>query len=120
MNITFSSTKYKASPQLQKYITKKISKLTRYIPKHARVSAQSDIHLKEEKGNKNSKYICEVVLHLPQERLVAQEETMNMYAAVDIVEAKLKNQLLAYKNKAEKLNVRRSKVWSLIRRKKGL
>jgi ribosome-associated translation inhibitor RaiA len=37
-------------------------------------------------------------LHLPKDTLKVQETTMNMYAAVDIVEAKLKNQLKKYKD----------------------
>jgi ribosome-associated translation inhibitor RaiA len=38
-------------------------------------------------------------MHLPHEILTTKESTLNIYAAVDIVEAKMKNQMLKYKEK---------------------
>ena len=40
---------------------------------------------------------CEVIMFLPHEEFVTKETTMNIFAAVDIVEAKLKNHLKKYK-----------------------
>ena len=42
--------------------------------------------------------ICEAILHLPHETIMVKEATINMFAAVDIVEAKLKTQLKKYKD----------------------
>jgi ribosome-associated translation inhibitor RaiA len=39
-----------------------------------------------------------VTLHLPHQNIVIKESALNMYAAVDIVEAKLKQQLQKYKD----------------------
>lgn len=87
------------SPELQKYVTKKIGKLDRYLPKNARQSAHAEVILKEAKAKNKKECICEVVLYLPHDKLMTKEATLNMFAAVDIVEAKLKNQLKRYKEK---------------------
>jgi len=85
---------------LLKYVTKKFTKLDKYIPKKARQSAHADIILKESynKSEKNN-CTCEVVMHLPKEMFAVSETTINIYAAVDIVETKLVNQLKKYKQK---------------------
>lgn len=85
--------------KLKKYITKTIGKLERYIPRHARKSVHVEVKLRENKKQKNDQYTAEVVMYLPHETLTAKESTINMYAAVDIVEAKLHNQLKKYKEK---------------------
>ena len=36
-------------------------------------------------------------MHLPKETLTAKESTINMFAAIDIVEAKMSNQIKKYK-----------------------
>ena len=82
---------------LKKYITKKIGKLDRYMPRHARESAHAEVFVKEVMIKTKKENVCEVVLHLPGSTLMTKEATINMFAAVDIVEAKLKNQLKKYK-----------------------
>ncbi|HSX24291.1 MAG TPA: ribosome-associated translation inhibitor RaiA [Candidatus Saccharimonadales bacterium] len=79
------------------YASKKIGKLDRYISKHARKSAHVELILKEETLKTKKNYICEAVVHLPQDTITSKESTINMFAAIDIVEAKLKNQLKKYK-----------------------
>lgn len=83
--------------KLAHYAKKKIGKLDRYISRHARASAHAEIILKEEMLKTKKNCICEVVLHLPGDTINTKESTVNMYAAIDIVEAKLKNQLKKYK-----------------------
>lgn len=82
---------------LQKYIYKKIGNLDKYMSKHVRVSAHAEVKIKESKAKDKREHTCEVILHLPQEILTTKESTMNIYAAVDIVERKLQNQLKKYK-----------------------
>ncbi len=84
--------------KLYTYATKKIGKLDNYISRHARRSVHAEIVLKEEVLKTKKNCICEVILHLPQETLTTKESTINMYAAIDIVEQKLKNQLKKYKD----------------------
>ena len=82
---------------LKKYIDRKIGRLDRYMPRHARKTVHAEVKMRETGNKAGDKYTCEVVLHLPGGQVTAKESTLNMFAAVDIVEAKLKNQLKKYK-----------------------
>src|SRR3954469_25969950 len=83
--------------KLKAYVTKKIGGLDRYISRHSRESAHGEVHLKETTA-KHDNCRCEVTMHLPHQTIVIKENALNMYAAVDIVEAKLKQQLQKYKD----------------------
>lgn len=91
--------------KIKKYVTTKINKIEKYLPRHARESAHAEVFLKERKVKAKKECTCEVVLHLPKETLRIEETTMNMFAAVDIVEAKLKNQLKKYKETHSSLRI---------------
>jgi putative sigma-54 modulation protein len=84
--------------ELRRYVNKKIGKLDKYIPKYARESAHAEVLLKESKAKNQKQKTCEVILHLPHENIAVKDSTMNMFAAIDIAEAKLKNQLKKYKD----------------------
>lgn len=79
-----------------KYIDRKIGRLDKYVPRSARASLRAVVTIRET-SNQSGKYECEAILHLPGENITAKDATMNKFAAVDIVEAKLHNQLLKYK-----------------------
>lgn len=84
--------------KLHRYVTKKIGKLDIYIARHARKSAHAEVLLKRNSARSNKVlYACEVVMHLPHGVVRIEEATINLYAAVDIVEEKLKHQLKKYK-----------------------
>lgn len=87
---------YEAKDDIKKYVIKKIGRLDRFVPRHARSSLKVEVILQERKvkANRNE---CEVIVHLPDQKLTAKDSTVNMFAAVDIVENKLKNQLRKYK-----------------------
>lgn len=102
------------SRDLPKYIHKKIGGLDKYILRHARRSARAEVKLREQKVKDKKECTCEIIIHLPGENISAKESTMNMFAAVDIVEEKLKTQLKKYKEKAKPTRTRSFK--SLIRR----
>ncbi len=82
---------------LRKYVNKKIGKLDKYIPRQARESAHAEVKLKGSNSKGKKQYTCEVILTLPHGVITTKETTLNMFAAVDIVETKLKNQLKRYK-----------------------
>lgn len=82
---------------LKKYVTKKIGRLDRYVSRHARASLHAEIKLKEGKARDKNERTCEIILFAPHEVLTVNETTINIYAAVDIAEAKLKTQLRKYK-----------------------
>lgn len=87
----------KVDDDLQKYIEKKLGRLDRYVSRHMRQSLHLEVKLKEGKSKDKNQCTCEAVVYLPQEVLKVQETTINMYAAVDIVEDKLRVQLKKYK-----------------------
>ncbi len=82
---------------LKRYVTRKLSRVDRFVPRDARESLHLEVKLKEGKTKDKSARTCEVILHLPQEVMILSETTVNMFAAIDIVEAKLRQQLKRYK-----------------------
>ena len=100
---------------LRKYVTKKIGKMDLYMSRHTRESAHVEVKLKEANSKGKKQATCEVLLYLPHEAMTVKETTVNMYAAVDIVEAKLKNQLKKYKEKHDSPKLRR-RIISRLRR----
>jgi putative sigma-54 modulation protein len=95
-HIDISGIHYEVSEDLKRYVTKKIGRLDRLVPRHARKSLHVEVRLTERK-TKSDRNQCEIILHLPEQQIAAKEATINMFAAVDIVETKLKNQLKKYK-----------------------
>lgn len=100
---------------LKKYITRKIGKLDRYIPRKARESVHVEVFLKERVIKAKKECECEVILKLPGRTIATKEATVNMFAAVDIVEAKLRNQLKKYKDANSVRRIHR-RVLSRLRR----
>ena len=98
LKITLKGVNFSISEDLDKYVSKKIGKLDKYVSRNVRSSAHAQIYLKEANVKNKKQCTCEVVLHLPKEEFVTKETTMNIFAAVDIVEAKLKNHLRKYKD----------------------
>lgn len=82
---------------IKKYITSKIGRLDKYLPRGVRQGVRATVTLRETGNRLGNKYECEAIIKLPGASLQAKEATLNMFAAVDIVEAKLKNQLSKYK-----------------------
>ncbi len=97
--IDISAVHTSLTKELHRYITKKISSLDKYIPKDARGSVHAEVIVKEVIIKSKKQCTCEVILHLPGENVAAKESTMNMFAAIDIVQEKLKVQLKKYKER---------------------
>ncbi len=95
--VDISGIHYEVSADLKKYITKKLSRLDRFAPRKARSMMHIDVKLTELK-TKSDRNQCEIIVHLPDQQLTAKESTVNMFAAIDIVETKIKNQLTKYKD----------------------
>lgn len=95
--IDITGVKYELDDATKKYVTKKIGRLDRYLPKHARKSATASVKIKQVNRDSGNKYEAEVILTVPDKVLTAKDSTVNALAALDIVEAKLVNQLRKYK-----------------------
>lgn len=95
--IDITGIKYDVDEQTRKYIEKKLGRLERYVPKHARKSYRTEVKIKQIDKSRGNKYQAEVILHMPEKHLTATDSTTNVMAAVDIVQEKLKRQLHRYK-----------------------
>lgn len=104
------------TPELKKYITKKIGRLDKYVPRRARESVHAEVRLKESKSKDKKQFTAAVVLHVPDGILEASETTINMFAAVDIVETKLKQQLRKFKEQRANPKMHR-RIFQRLRRK---
>jgi len=84
--------------KLRKYVERKLGGLDKFMSRHSRASARIEVTLKEVKPKGAKECHCSVTVRLPHETIVIKESTVNMFAAVDIAEAKLKMQLKKYKD----------------------
>ncbi len=96
-NLTISGQKYELTETTKKYVEKKIGALSRYLPRHARKSATADVKIRQLDNPGGNKYEVEVIINVPDKVITAKDSTLNVLAAVDIVEAKLSGQLRKYK-----------------------
>lgn len=81
----------------RKYAIKRIGRLDRYMPRHARKTASVEVKLEQVNHDHGNKYEVEVILIIPGGPITAKDSTSNMFTAVDIVEAKIRSQLMDYK-----------------------
>lgn len=95
-HIDITGVRYAVDDVTRKYVMKKIGRLDRFLPRHARKSAKAEAVLREVNRANGNKYQCDIKLILPQKTVTASDSTLNMLAAVDIVEAKLTTQLKKY------------------------
>ncbi len=98
--IEITGVNYEVDETTRKYVTKKISRLDRYLPRHARKTASAEVKLKQVNRDHGNKYEAEIIFQVPDHILTAKDTTVNMLAAVDIIEAKLMTQLRKYKQES--------------------
>ncbi len=97
-NITLTGLHLDLDNKTKKYVKKKIGALDRYLPRHARKSATAEVKLSQVNRDHGNKYEAEIIIRLPEKTVTAKDTTMNILAAVDIVEAKVVAQLKRYKD----------------------
>ena len=100
-NLEITGVRYELNDQIKDYAGKKIGNLDKYLPEHEREPVKAHIVLSEEDGKTKNRYTADVKLEVPHGTLTAKESTINMYAAIDIVEDKIKNQLNKHKDKQQ-------------------
>lgn len=98
-SIKISGVHSKMSKDVEDYVAQKIGQLDRYVSRHARQSLKLEVKLKEAKSKDKATCTCEVIMHLPHERLTVHEKSTSMTAAIDLCEDLLKVQLKRYKDK---------------------
>lgn len=96
-NITITGVHFTPDETTRKYVEKKIGRLDRFLPRHARKSVTADVKLSQVDQPHGNKYQAEVIMNVPEKVITAKDCTLNILAAVDIVEHKLATQLHRYK-----------------------
>lgn len=96
-SIQINGINYEVNKNTHKYAMKRIGRLDRYLPKHARKTVSASVKLSQVNHDHGNKYEVEVIMKIPGKVLTAKDSTGNMMAAIDIVEAKLLSQLHDYK-----------------------
>lgn len=97
-SIAISGIKYEPDDKTKRYVMRKVGQLDRFLPRHARKSASAEVKLRQVNRDHGNKYEVEIILNVPDKQLTAKDSTVNMLAAVDIVEHKLASQLRRYKD----------------------
>ncbi|MDO4902091.1 MAG: ribosome-associated translation inhibitor RaiA [bacterium] len=95
--IDITGNKYEIDENTRKYAEKHIGKLDKYLPRHAKKSASAKVVIEEINGAHDNKYEVEAILTVPDKTLVAKDQSSNVLAAIDIVQAKLDGQIRRYK-----------------------
>jgi putative sigma-54 modulation protein len=95
-HIDVTGVRYTPDELTRKYVKKKIGALDRYLSRHARKTVYVEVKLKEVNRANGNKYECDVILKVPDATMTAKDSTLNMLAAIDIVEEKLRAQLKKY------------------------
>jgi ribosomal subunit interface protein len=92
-----TATHLELDDRLKKYVIKKLAGMDKYLSKQVRPSAHMEVRLKEHTSKGQKQAVCDVTLRLPHDTIKIREATQNIFASVDIVEAKLKQQIRRYK-----------------------
>lgn len=104
---------YELDNKIMAYVDAKLARLDRYLPRQCREGLLGSVILElNDSHTQDSRCICEVSLEVKGERMQAREATINMYAAIDICEEKLKNQILTFKSKHEPARNRRQRLFA--------
>lgn len=100
-SIQIKSNSYEIDDITRKYALKRIGRLDRYLPRHARRTASAEVILSQVNHDHGNKYEVEVILNVPGKTITAKDSTINIMAAIDIVEAKIMAQLRTYKSSVQ-------------------
>ena len=100
IQLQISGNNYELNDNIVDYVETKIGELEKYLPRSVRDGVRASVTLiTDQSGREDNQSICEVAILVKGSKLQAREATINMFAAVDIVEQKLKSQILKYKQK---------------------
>ncbi|MEK4908990.1 ribosome hibernation-promoting factor, HPF/YfiA family [Niallia sp. FSL M8-0099] len=97
MNFNIRGENIEVTPAIREYVEKKISKLERYFSESP--DAQVNVNLKTY-NDKTSK--VEVTIPMSQLLLRAEEDHIDMYAAIDLISDKLERQIRKHKTKVNR------------------
>ena len=96
--IDISGSNYKIEDSFKKYAIKRIGKLDRYLPRGNKKDVVAKIVVTEVNRAHGNKYEISANLEIPGGKVIsAKDECSNIFAGVDILEAKLTGQIRRFK-----------------------
>ncbi|MBQ8156946.1 ribosome-associated translation inhibitor RaiA [Candidatus Saccharibacteria bacterium] len=96
--IDISGSNFKVEESFKKYVEKRIGKLDRYLPRQHRKDVVAKVVVTQVDRDHGNKYELSVSLNIPGGKvLAAKDEASNIFAGIDIIEAKLTGQIRRYK-----------------------
>ncbi|MBQ6354893.1 ribosome-associated translation inhibitor RaiA [Candidatus Saccharibacteria bacterium] len=99
--IEISGSKYKPTDSFRKYAIKRIGKLDRYLPKGYKKDVIAKIVVTEVDRAHGNKYEISAAMEIPGGKVIAaKDESSNVFAGIDIIEAKLMGQIRRFKLEA--------------------
>lgn len=115
--IEITGNDYKIEEPLRKYAEKRIGKLDRYLPRSAKKDVVCKLVVETIGKSKGEKYEISVAMELTGGKVIAaRDECTNVFAGIDLVEAKLMGQIRRYKLEVQPHRQKRS-LKNLFRRK---
>jgi ribosomal subunit interface protein len=116
--IDISGSNYKPEESLKKYVIKRIGKLDRYLPRNNKKDVVAKIIIAEVNRAHGNKYEISANLEIPGGKVIsAKDECSNVFAGIDILEAKLTGQIRRFKIESNP-HLRKSPFAFLKRRRK--
>jgi len=89
---------YKVEEPLKKYVDKRVGKLDRYLPRGSKKDVVCKVTVAEIGKGKTEKYEISAAMELTGGKVIAaRDECANVFAGIDLVEAKLTGQIRRYK-----------------------
>ena len=116
--VDISGNGYKVEDGLRKYTAKRLGKLDRYLPKGSKKDVVVKAVVSEIGKNRLDKYEISVAMEIPGGKVIAaKDECSNVFAGIDLVEAKLTGQIRRYKLEVQPHRQKRSLKNLFIKRK---
>ncbi len=109
---------YKVEEAFRKYTEKRIGKLDRYLPRGYKKDVMVKVIVVEIGKSKGEKYEISAAMEIPGGKVIAaKDECSNVFAGIDLVEAKLTGQIRRYKLEVQPHRQRKSLKNLFIKRK---
>ena len=114
--IEISGSNYKPTDSFRKYAEKRIGKLDRYLPKGCKKDVVAKVVVSEVDRAHGNKYEISAAMEIPGGKVIAaRDETSNVFAGIDIIEAKLMGQIRRFKLESTP-HLRKSPIKKLFKR----
>ncbi len=117
IKINLNGRKFEIDKELKKYVEHKLGRLDKYLPRTHKATGMRVEIFRDPSGREDNRYKVTAVLEVPGPDIVAETATINPHSAVDIVEAKLKDQIRRYKDKHKPKHTRVKDMWGKLRSK---